>query len=99
RVVARATLWPILPLSTNWGVQAFGLTDLEVDEAYRRRGLALYLLGDAFRQLQGQGVTLIQAQTIKRNTAAVKLYEKLGFTPIDEGAVFRKDEGYCKDEG
>lgn len=91
RVVARATFWPILPLSTSWGVQAYGLTDLEVDEAYRRRGLALYLLGDAFRQLQGQGVTLIQAQTMKRNTAALKLYEKLGFTPVDEGQVLRKE--------
>jgi ribosomal protein S18 acetylase RimI-like enzyme len=92
RVAARATFWPILPLSTSWGVQACGVTELEVDEGCRRRGLALFLLGEAFRQFQAQGVKLVQAQTMRGNTSALKLYEKLGFQQIEEGRVLRKDE-------
>jgi ribosomal protein S18 acetylase RimI-like enzyme len=37
-----------------------------------------------------QGVSLVEAQTMTHNTAARELYKKLGFTEVDQGAVYRK---------
>jgi ribosomal protein S18 acetylase RimI-like enzyme len=34
---------------------------------------------------------LVEAQTMQQNAPALKLYEKLGFKKVDEGAVYRKD--------
>lgn len=90
-VIAQATFWSIQPLAKAWGVHAAGLVGLEVDESHRRQGLATFLLADAFRHLQSQGVSLIEAQTMRANLAAQKLYEKLGFRLVDQGAVYRKE--------
>lgn len=90
-VLGRATFWSIRPLADSWGVHAAGLTELEIEPAHQRQGLATFLLGEAFRQLQAQGVSLVEAQTMSRNTAALKLYEKLGFRLVDQGAVYRKE--------
>lgn len=89
-VAATATFWSIQPLAKSWGVNAAGLVGLEVTESCRRQGLATFLLGEAFRQLQAQGVSLIEVQTMQRNAAAQKLYDRLGFRLADQGAVYRK---------
>lgn len=91
RVVASAAFWSLEPISRAWGVQAAGLIELEVTEEFRRQGIATFLLGEAMRQLQAQGVSLVQAQTMQRNAPALALYQKLGFQLIDQGAVYRKD--------
>lgn len=91
-VLASATFWPIEPLAASWGVQAAGLMELEVDAAHRRQGLATFLLGEAFRQLHAERVSLIEVQTMQHNIPARALYGKLGFHQIDQGAVYRKGE-------
>ncbi|HVA51141.1 MAG TPA: GNAT family N-acetyltransferase [Pirellulales bacterium] len=91
RVVARATAWSIEPLSSSWGVRATGVTALEVEEASRRQGIATYLMSDIMRQLASQGTSLVQVQTMQANVPAQKLYEKLGFRLVNQGAVYRKD--------
>ena len=68
-----------------------GLIELEVDPNYRRRGLITFLLTEAFHQLARQGVARVDVQTMEHNTAAVRLYRKLGFRQLDRGIVFRKD--------
>ncbi len=88
--LAAATVWSMEPLSTSWGVRAVGLIDFEVDEGYRRQGLATYLLSEAFRRLQHEGVQLVEAQTMQQNSVAIRLYDKLGFREIDRGSVFRR---------
>lgn len=88
---ASATFWSIQPLAKSWGVNAAGLVELEVAESSRRQGLATFLLGEAFRQLQAQGVRLIEVQTMQHNVAAQRLYNKLGFHLVDQGAVYRKE--------
>jgi ribosomal protein S18 acetylase RimI-like enzyme len=90
-LLATATYWTIEPLAHSWGVRAAGLIELEVEPAQRRQGLATFLLSDALRQLQSQGTSLIEVQTMQHNTAALQLYQKLGFHQIDQGAVFRKE--------
>jgi ribosomal protein S18 acetylase RimI-like enzyme len=88
--IARTTGWMLDPISRTWGVRAVGLVDLEVDEAFRRQGHGSFLLGEAFRRLQEQGVMVAQVQTMQRNTAALALYQKLGFHQTDGGTVYRK---------
>lgn len=83
--------WVIEPFSQTWGRLTVGLTQLEIDEEYRGRGLATYLNVEALRHLQLNGVELVEAQTMLHNTAALDLYRRLGFKEVDQGVVFRKD--------
>jgi ribosomal protein S18 acetylase RimI-like enzyme len=91
RVVAHAGVWPLEPLSAGWGVRAAGIVALDVEEAVRRQGIATYLMGDVMRQLASQGFGLVQVQTMQGNQPALKLYEKLGFQVVNQGAVYRKE--------
>jgi ribosomal protein S18 acetylase RimI-like enzyme len=92
RVVATASLWDMQPLSACWGMCTAGLFELYVDHPLRRRGYASYLLGEAIRILRRRGVATIEAQTMASNEAARAFYTKFGFTEIDQGVVFRKDQ-------
>ena len=56
------------------------------------KGLATFLLGEAFDRLQNRGIVLVEAQTMQDNAPALAMYEKLGFETVDEGVVFRKGE-------
>jgi ribosomal protein S18 acetylase RimI-like enzyme len=66
------------------------LIELVVAEGYRRRGLAVFLLSEAFRQFARQGITTIEAQAMQHNVAALGMYRKLNFQQIGQGSVFRK---------
>ena len=90
-LLAEATFWNIEPLASSWGVHAIGVTDLEVCDSQRRQGLATFLLSEALRHFQTQGMTLVEAQTMQHNAAAISLYQKLGFEAVDHGSVFRKE--------
>lgn len=88
--VARATFRSIEPTGTSGVGRAAGLIDLYVDESLRRRGLAIFLLSEAFRQFIRQGIMLVEVQVIQHNAAAVGMYHKLGFQQVGQGSVFRK---------
>lgn len=90
-VAASASTWSLEPLSAGWGVRAAGIFALDVDAAVRRQGIATYLVGDIMRQLAEQGLGLVQVQTMRHNEPALKLYEKLGFNLVNQGAVYRKE--------
>ena len=89
--VATALFWDLQPLATAWGVNAQGLIHIEVAPDRHKQGLATHLLSEAFRELHQQGVTLIEAQAMEHNPAAIALYHRLGFTAIDHGSVLRKE--------
>ncbi len=72
-------------------MRGVGLLDLEVDSAYRRRGLATFLISEIFHYLQHLGVEMVETQTMARNTAALNFYRKLGFVQTTQGVVFRKE--------
>lgn len=84
------TAWDMQPLAGSWGVRAAGLMQLEISTPTRRQGLAMFLLGEALRQLVAQGVTLVEAHIRQENRAALNLFSKLGFQEIDQGIVFKK---------
>ncbi len=90
QVRGRISHWNMEPLASNWDAYAAGLTDLEIERSYRRRGLATFLVGETLRQLQTQGVSLVEVQTMLDNTAALAMYEKFGFRNVEQGIVFRK---------
>jgi ribosomal protein S18 acetylase RimI-like enzyme len=74
-----------------WGVRAVGIVDLEVPSERRRRGLATNLLGEAFRRLQGEGITLAEAHVPEDNAAALAAFRHLEFSQVDASTLYRKD--------
>lgn len=57
-----------------------GLTAVEVDPRYRRRGLAAAVTAALAGAAAGQGVTQLYLQVEDDNAAALALYKKIGFT-------------------
>ncbi|HEY1601187.1 MAG TPA: GNAT family N-acetyltransferase [Pirellulales bacterium] len=90
RPAATARFWILESFAAGWGVQAAGLYELEVAADRRRKGIATFLLADAFRRLVAQGISLIEVQTMTGNAAALALYRKLGFREVDQGIAYRK---------
>ena len=73
------------------GESSAGLIELEIEEGYRRQGLVTYLLSEVFHDLGRHRVNRLEIQTMQHNSAAVSLYEKLGFQKVDQGTIYRKD--------
>ena len=71
--------------------RAAGLIGLSVDPSYRRRGLALFLLSEAFRQFLRQGILHVEVQARQTNIAVLEMLRKLGFQQIEQGGVWRKE--------
>jgi GNAT superfamily N-acetyltransferase len=89
--MADVWFWDIEPLSTAWGRPTAGMFDLDVPAKERRKGLATFLLTEAFERLRTRGILLIEAQTMQQNVPAITMYNKLGFKKVDEGVMYRKD--------
>ncbi len=67
------------------------MIDIYVAPECRRQGLATFLLGEAFRQLQPEGFSQVETQTFVTNEMACGLLHKLGFQEFGQGVVLRKD--------
>jgi GNAT superfamily N-acetyltransferase len=70
---------------------SLGLIDIWVEEPSRRRGMATFLLSEAFRQFVRDGTRRVEVQAMQHNLAAQSLYRKMGFKQIGRGSVFRKE--------
>ncbi len=70
--------------------QTAGILDVTVDRQHRRQALATFLLGEVFRRLVDQGVTVVEGHASDQNAAAMGLCRKLGLEEIERGTVFRK---------
>ena len=79
----------LVPTSMN--ARSLGLIDVWVDESARRRGMAMFLLSEAFRQFIRDGSHEIEVQAMQHNLAAHMLYRKMGFEQFGQGSVFRKE--------
>jgi ribosomal protein S18 acetylase RimI-like enzyme len=91
QLLGKVSFWDVEPLSTGWGVPTAGMYDLEVAPESRRKGLAKFLLGEAFTRLRNRGIVMVEAQTMQHNAPALSLYSNLGFETLGYGEVFRKD--------
>jgi ribosomal protein S18 acetylase RimI-like enzyme len=83
--------WNLETMIGAWGVHAVGIVDVEVSSERRRRGLATNLLGEAFRQLGAQGISLAEAHVPEENAAGVAVFRHLGFTQVDTSILYCKD--------
>lgn len=90
-VLAHAIFRNMEPPGGAGFVRAVGLLDLTVHQAYRHKGLATFLLTEAFHNFHRQAITIVQSQATSSNAAALGLYKKLGFQQFDRGSVFRKE--------
>jgi GNAT superfamily N-acetyltransferase len=71
--------------------ESVGLIDIWVEESVRRRGLAIFLLTEAFRQFIKEGTRQVEIRAMQHNLAAQGMYRKLGFEQVCQGSVFRKE--------
>ncbi len=87
---ASVNFWAMETYLGAWGVHAVGIVGLEVTSQKLRQGLATFLLGEAFRQLNAQGVALAEVQVAQDNEPALRLFRNLGFEQIDQSMLYRK---------
>jgi GNAT superfamily N-acetyltransferase len=89
--VATATFRSMEPSGTTSAGRAAGLIGLSVDESYRRRGLAIFLLSEAFRQFLRQGIMHVEVQARQTDAPVLAMLQKLGFQVVGQGGVWRKE--------
>jgi ribosomal protein S18 acetylase RimI-like enzyme len=87
---AWAEFWSMDAFSAKWGVRAMGLRRIEVAANQRREGLATFLLGEALKQLPGQGIALVEAQADDSDLSSTALFRKLGFNEVDRATEYEK---------
>jgi GNAT superfamily N-acetyltransferase len=89
---AATALFRSMEPSVTTGVgRAVGLIGLTVEAAYRRHGLATFLLNEAFRHFLRQGIMRVEVQAGETNAAAIGVFQKLGLQETARGGVWRKD--------
>ncbi|MCE5302485.1 MAG: GNAT family N-acetyltransferase [Planctomycetaceae bacterium] len=88
--IASATFRSMEPSGTTSAGRAVGLINITVAEPYRRRGLAIFLLSEAFRQFLRLGITQVDAQLPKNDSVLPAMFQKLGFHKVQEGGVWQK---------
>jgi GNAT superfamily N-acetyltransferase len=86
---AHATTWDMNWFSRGDGRARIGLVDLEVKQAYRRKGFGRHLVTEILRQARIDMVALVEVQTGVTNTAALTLYESLCFSPVETTVLYR----------
>ncbi|MEN6457760.1 MAG: GNAT family N-acetyltransferase [Thermoguttaceae bacterium] len=90
-VLAAATFRNIEATGTSCVTHGVGLIALSVDQTYRRRGVATFLLAEAFRHFLRQGVARVETQTSESDTLALATFHRLGFQDVGTSGVWRKD--------
>ena len=90
KAVATVVFRGLEPAGTTAFGRAVGLLSLSVDIAYRRRGLALFLVNEAFRQFIRQGVMQVEVQVRESDVIATSIFQKLGFQETGRGGEWRK---------
>jgi ribosomal protein S18 acetylase RimI-like enzyme len=89
RVVARAEAWEMEGFSWRWGVPSAGILSVQVREDLRRQGLGKFLMTSVLKYLQEQYYGIVEAQSMERNQAGVKLFQALGFEQVDFGRQYK----------
>ena len=90
QIAARAVMWDMETFSQAWNESCVGLIDLQVKPAFRRQGMARYLLAQVLRYLRQQPFQLFEAQADLDNEPMLNLLRGLEFQQIDAGHSFRR---------
>jgi GNAT superfamily N-acetyltransferase len=89
-LLGSAAFWDVQPLAASWGLAMAGLLRVDIEGDRRRQGLANYLVAEALHDLAEEGTSVAEAHVEEANTAALSLFEKLGFKATDHGTVFSR---------
>jgi ribosomal protein S18 acetylase RimI-like enzyme len=89
--VATATFRNMEPSGVTSAGPAVGLLDVAVDATCQRRGVATFLLSEAFRQFLRQGIVRVDAQVSENKVAAIGILRKLGMKETEQGGVWKKE--------
>jgi ribosomal protein S18 acetylase RimI-like enzyme len=89
KALAQCVLWDMEPFRPSWGDACVGMIDLVVDPAYRRQGLARYLLSQVLRHLRDQPFGLFEALARLDDPATLGLLQGLEFEQVDVGHCYR----------
>lgn len=90
-VCGGVAFWDMQPLANHWGVLARGMYGLNVPEGLRRSGIGTFLVGESLRHLMQQGIGVVEAQTWESDTAAIGVFQKLGFEQVSFGLLMSKN--------
>lgn len=83
------SFWDMKPIYAS-GMRARGAYNLNVPPEFRRSGIATFLLGDALKSLMQEGIELVEAQTHESDSAACRVFEKVGFEKKYHGVLLSK---------
>lgn len=88
RELARMMAWDLEPLSSSWGAVSAGLRKWQLLDPQASAAHEQFLLVESLKQLQTQGISLVEMQTAEQDTSARTLLEELGFHQVDSGIVY-----------
>jgi ribosomal protein S18 acetylase RimI-like enzyme len=89
---AQALVWEMEGFSCLWNQPTVGLTGIEVRPEFRRLGAAKFLVAQLLRRIQEQYFELVEAQAHEDDAASVGLLRGLGFTQVDTGQLYERQE-------
>jgi GNAT superfamily N-acetyltransferase len=90
-VVARASTWEMRWFGREEGRARAGLLDVRVPPEHRRKGYARFLVGEILRRARSNLVHGVEVQTSAENQPALALYNSLGFVPVEQATLYRKE--------
>lgn len=88
--VAKALFRNMQPIGIQAPTPGAGMIHLQVDANTRQKGIATFLLSEAFRHFIRQNTMIVSAQFFEHHEAAMNLCRKLGFQMISRGVLFKK---------
>jgi ribosomal protein S18 acetylase RimI-like enzyme len=75
----------------KFDTDTFEFTKMAVDENFRRKGIAEAISYASFKKAKELGANKVILYSNKKNAAAVKLYEKIGFQHVEvEPGVYKR---------
>jgi RimJ/RimL family protein N-acetyltransferase len=92
QLCGQITFWDMGPLSTRPLSGGMGLINMQIAEPLRRKGLGLFLATESLKHLQSTGIQRVETQTLGGNEAGLKMLDKLGFSRLRVGTLFRKPD-------
>lgn len=90
QLVGHVQIWDMKFFTLRWKKHAVGLYDFHLQEDLRGQGLGKYALSQTLRSLKESFYQLVEVNVPKNDANALTLFEKVGFVPVDEGAVYTK---------
>ena len=91
--LARATTWDMTWFGRKDGRTRIGLFDMEVHPSHRRKGYGRHLVNEILHLARSQSIAAIAVQTRSTNTAALALYQTLGFDAVETATLYRLPGG------